>query len=126
MAGAPIAENAAVIDANLDLHVTDTAVVGVSYNGQLAFGCSGARPHSQVDREFLEPVCGWWDQWEAPLASNAGKGETIVDPEIGRAPQSRDAHCRDEQREACETQAPRAFPNRSDLRCSWRFTFHSA
>jgi outer membrane autotransporter protein len=43
VAGAPIAKNAAVVDANLDFHITDSAVVGVSYNGQVA---SDAQEHA--------------------------------------------------------------------------------
>lgn len=40
--GTPIARDAAVIKAGLDVRISDTAVLGVSYSGQLA---SGARDH---------------------------------------------------------------------------------
>lgn len=42
VAGTPIAENAAVIEAGLDLGLTDTASFGVAYQGQIA---SDARQH---------------------------------------------------------------------------------
>ena len=40
--GTPIAKDAAVIEAGLDLQVSETATVGVSYTGQLA---SDSRDH---------------------------------------------------------------------------------
>jgi outer membrane autotransporter protein len=36
VAGTPIAENAVVIEVGLDLNLSDTATLGLSYNGQIA------------------------------------------------------------------------------------------
>lgn len=45
--GAPIAQDAAVIEAGLDLRLSDTVVLGASYSGQLA---SGAQDHGVTAR----------------------------------------------------------------------------
>jgi outer membrane autotransporter protein len=42
VAGVPIAQDAAVIDAGVDMHLTKNAVLGVSYGGQFA-GSSNAQ-----------------------------------------------------------------------------------
>ena len=41
--GAPIARDAAVVEAAIDLNLTDDAVFGLTYNGQLA---SGGQDHA--------------------------------------------------------------------------------
>lgn len=62
IAGVPIAQDAAVIEANLDLKLTPEATFGLSYTGQIA---SNAQDH------------GFWASLAASIASNPGGHCTI-------------------------------------------------
>jgi outer membrane autotransporter protein len=52
MAGVPIARDAMVVEAGLDLSLTSTATLGVSYGGQFGSGRSGQSARANFNWKF--------------------------------------------------------------------------